>query len=460
MRQTQNDTAGQHLDAHGRTSILLAALLVLLLILCGALLFDLSGTAPVSEQQRFSGDHDLEALPVRSNPFEVEGLSTNAIEEGEGASLETAASTSITDVNSSFLYQGGEVQTNSTAYLIFWAPSNLGLTFDPEYQRLLDQYMTDVVTAGAQAPSTINVVRQYASLKGRIKRIGYGGSFNDASPVSGASCKVTAIPACVTDNEVRRFLSNFVRSHGLPTGLRASYSVVLPQGLATCAFGGECSYTHFCGYHDVTPVDAESAALSKQIVYANIPYNGETNGWYSCNSRQAPNHVGADPTISLLSHEWAEMITDPIPYEDTAWAGGDGEVADTCAWQFGDPLGYTANGEQFNQLINGHPYYVQMMWSNQVRGCVTAPNPPERLRAVIHLRGRVFDAGEPIHLSASGSRSVYTLWHVDGGYVGMGKQKVVTIGRPGKHKVSLLMTMPNGNFVGRTIQLLIRPAQA
>jgi hypothetical protein len=33
-------------------------------------------------------------------------------------------------------------------------------------------------------------------------------------------------------------------------------------------------------------------------------------------------------------------------------------------------LGTAPNGQQYNQLINGHRYYLQREWSNASAGCV------------------------------------------------------------------------------------------
>ena len=65
-----------------------------------------------------------------------------------------------------------------------------------------------------------------------------------------------------------------------------------------------------------------------------------------------------------------EAITDP---EGTGWVDPDGyEVADKCETgpQIGNPLGYAANGSPYDQLIGGHEYLIQEMWSNDDGGCV------------------------------------------------------------------------------------------
>jgi hypothetical protein len=48
------------------------------------------------------------------------------------------------------------------------------------------------------------------------------------------------------------------------------------------------------------------------------------------------------------------------------------EVGDKCETgpQVGNPLGYAANGSPYDQLIGGHEYLIQEMWSNDDGGCV------------------------------------------------------------------------------------------
>jgi hypothetical protein len=78
----------------------------------------------------------------------------------------------------------------------------------------------------------------------------------------------------------------------------------------------------------------------------------------------------AESTIDTLAHETVEAITDP---EGTGWEDPNGsEVGDKCEVgpQIGNPLGYAANGSPYDQLIAGHAYLIQEMWSNDDGGCI------------------------------------------------------------------------------------------
>ena len=86
-----------------------------------------------------------------------------------------------------------------------------------------------------------------------------------------------------------------------------------------------------------------------------------------------------------MAHEYEESVTDPY---GTAWMDPNGlETGDKCenGPQEGAPLGYAPDGSPYNQVINGHQYLLQDMWSNAATGCVqssTATGSPLPLHTV------------------------------------------------------------------------------
>src|SRR5436305_12367499 len=50
------------------------------------------------------------------------------------------------------------------------------------------------------------------------------------------------------------------------------------------------------------------------------------------------------------------------------------ENGDKCEFgpQHGNFLGFAANGSPYNQVVNGHKYLIQEVWSNSDNGCVQA----------------------------------------------------------------------------------------
>jgi hypothetical protein len=97
-----------------------------------------------------------------------------------------------------------------------------------------------------------------------------------------------------------------------------------------------------------------------------MPYTGYS--LTACGSGQYPiNDPAADSTVNVTSHEANETITDAL---GNAWYDRIGyETGDKCAWNFGGALGSNGSG-QYNQVINGHDYYMQGEWSNHSSGCV------------------------------------------------------------------------------------------
>ena len=145
------------------------------------------------------------------------------------------------------------------------------------------------------------------------------------------------------------------------------FFVFTPPNVGSCftATDGDCPDSSYCAYHDFF---AQGGA---NVIYANMPYS-DTSGlgpkaWQDCDSGQHPNGDFADATISLASHEHNEAITDPLV---NAWYDSAGnEDGDKCAWNFGSVLG-GAPGSEWNQVINGHDYYLQMEWNNATSSCV------------------------------------------------------------------------------------------
>src|SRR5205085_1330572 len=107
---------------------------------------------------------------------------------------------------------------------------------------------------------------------------------------------------------------------------------------------------------------------TQPVVYAFIPY-AATNGCAGIPLNPSPNGDDADPAINVISHEMNEAITNPW---GDGWYGGDPkhEDGDLCAWNFGNPLGTAPNGQSYNEVINGHYYWLQQEWSNHGSTCL------------------------------------------------------------------------------------------
>jgi|GEM_PF-1156207 len=281
--------------------------------------------------------------------------------------------------NPPLLYGGGSVvgtaavPGENTVHPVFWAPP--GYSFPAGYQAGVTTFLDDVA-ADSGGPSNVYALdTQYTDgLVAGTPHLSYAihagapVQVTDPYPVSGQctpdTTKQEPYTACVTDLQIHSELGSVLAANGLAAGLADIYLVVLPPNVETCfsgvdaAAGGTCSdtnYPGFCGYH------SGAATSSGQALYADIPFPTSFN--YTCVTPESPNGSPAlDSTLSLISHEHNETITDPL---GNGWIDSVGnEVGDECAWTYGSSLGGSP-GAQWNQVINGNRYFLQEEFSNE-----------------------------------------------------------------------------------------------
>jgi hypothetical protein len=276
--------------------------------------------------------------------------------------------------SSNLTYHGGPVMHANQVYAVYWDPS---ASIDPAYESTINRFFTDVAADGQNGTTpakTTNVyfsdTQYYDSSTGNIL---YSSVFDstraivdtNAYPANGCTDRYTSV--CLSDSQLQSELSKLISARGLPTGTGVAYFVFTPKGVGSCA-GSSCAFSYYCAYH------SNFASGGGQVLYANMPYANTVPA--ACGSGQSPNGSGgagdADSTLNVTSHEHNESITDPL---GSAWFDRSGyENGDKCAWNFGTALGSTSTTSpsttKFNQLINGHPYYLQQEWSNAHSGCV------------------------------------------------------------------------------------------
>jgi hypothetical protein len=241
------------------------------------------------------------------------------------------------------------------------------LTFDPSYQSLLNRYFADVAHDSGGVANVYSVATQYYDDPGQV-HIQYqspvGGSYVDHDPLPASGCDDGVDAVCLTDFQLEDEIQNVMTAKGWHGGLTNIFFLMTPVGVGSCgdATGSECSTDVFCAYHN-----AFTNAANEPVIYANEPYEG-TIGGCSGPGQGFPSDEDADTTINTISHEHNEAITDPF---GDAWLAADGQTenGDLCAYGYGSPLGTAANGQPYNQLINGHDYSLQQEYSNAVDGC-------------------------------------------------------------------------------------------
>ncbi len=350
-------------------------------------------------------------------------------------------------------YLGGPVLHSNRTHVIFWQPAGSGLAFDPGYVQSIERFLHDVAADSHHSTNVYGLSGQYRDGEGIAAYDStYGGAVVATDPLPHSGC--TEPPAgigpgwadCVNDGQLEDELARVVRTDGLPVTNHDIYFIVTPAGLGSCEFKGpdECALggpeSGYCGYHSVGP---------NRLLYAVIPYNAVFGHCQSGNPR--PNDSTADPTLSTISHEQNETVTDPL---GTSWVRVDGEeMADVCVTSFGPAIGGFGTAS-YNQLIDGHRYELQEEWSNAAHGCAQRPRPD-----VVSFGARRHPtAGSPVRFFARArdpqSRIVSFSWS----FGSTGRRASHTFRRPGRYSVRLRTTNSWGNwtFASRTIDVAPR----
>jgi hypothetical protein len=341
-------------------------------------------------------------------------------------------------------YHGGNVLRSNRTHLIFWQPAGSGLTFDPGYVSTIELFMKRVAADSHHTTNVYSVSGQYFDTRGRAAYAStYGGAVlaTDRLPANGCHEPLLTSPGwgvCLTDDQLETELEHVVAVHHLPNKDQDVYFLITPNGLGSCedsssqacALGG--SATGYCGYHFTTP---------QEIVYAVIPYNAIAGHCQSNNPR--PNG-SADPTLSTISHEHNEMVTDP--YGDAWIDDSSQENGDLCLADFGANLGGVGLSA-YNELIDGGHYHLQEEWSNFDHGCVPRAR-PDTLSASGPGSAK---SGKPVTFNASGSAPPGPIkvfqWFFRDGHSAAGRQVTHRFARPGTYRVIVRGTDPWLNFV-------------
>ncbi len=258
---------------------------------------------------------------------------------------------------SNLTYHNGPVMHTNKVYAIYWVPP--GYTVDSGYESLINRFFSDV---GADSGKTTNVYfsdTQYYDGTGKIAySSGLAGSYVDTNPLPASGCTDSYTSVCVSDAQLQSEISKVIKTNGWTANSSTEFFMFTAKGIGSCS-GSSCAFSQYCAYH------SWSGSGSTATIYANMPYADTVPS--ACDSGQHPNNDDADATINVASHEHNESITDE---QGSAWYDRRGyEDGDKCAWNFGTALGSNTYGE-YNQLINGHDYYLQQEWSNQSSGCV------------------------------------------------------------------------------------------
>jgi hypothetical protein len=276
--------------------------------------------------------------------------------------------------NMPLVYHGGQVTHHVTVHTLFWAPA--GFRFDgspaalvPGYEALIKQFFSDVAADSGTVSNEFSLLRQYPDSTGPgAYSISYSptqDSIDVADPYPSPSDQCSSpsgVATCVTTTEVERELDRVIQT-GDPSarGPGNVWFVFLPPDVDTCILVQECGTNAYGGYHSLANFG------HGPDIYALVP--DPLIEFTPAPGADPEGNPEAEIAIDVAGHELAEAMTDP---EGTGWLDPSGfEVADKCEIgpEDGTPLGYGLDGSPYNELINGHKYLLQMMWSNTDSGC-------------------------------------------------------------------------------------------
>ena len=272
------------------------------------------------------------------------------------------------------VYHGGQVMRNVTVHTIFWAPPGYHFDGPPTagplgYEALIKQFLVDVAHDSSSPHNVFSTLTQYddgqgpASTQVKYDPAADSVDVNAPYPPASQQCPSPAgVSTCVTDLQLEQEIDKVIGPNDPGArGLSNIWFVFLPPDVDTCILVGECATNAFAGYHsefDLGHGPTIYVPVPDPLVEFTPPPGSDPQG-----------NPEAELTLDTVAHEAEESITDPY---GTAWMDPNGlEVADECENpEYGTPLGYASDGSPFNQLINGHPYLIQDMWSNAALGCV------------------------------------------------------------------------------------------
>jgi len=395
------------------------------------------------------------------------------------ASPGSATALSVGGPQPPVVYHNGPLMRTSKLYLIFWEQK--AGEFPPEYTEPITQYARDLQVEGSRSTDEFSVAEQYTNNEGRpiTGRVEFGGEVLASGPYppleESEGCTKAKAP-CVTDTQIRNEIVEQIEAKHWPTDSasapEAQYLLYTPKGVSTCEFH-ECAPEEFCAYHsEITKLGPEK----KVAVYSDLPYVPE------CDSGQAPPGVDGnkdtDGTLDSEIHEIVESATDPEP--ETGYTDEHGEeVADKCTGPtveeqpevYGTPLGGSlAEDAAFNQLIAGHSYYTQQIWSqaptktpapaskNEPAGCAARIGPtPSFTAPAAGQTGHVirFDGSASYDISAP--ITTYE-WNFGDGLpvdTTSGPTPTHIYLKPGEYQVSLTVIDSNGTTDASTQTLSI-----
>lgn len=369
--------------------------------------------------------------------------------EGAGSKLQGAAGLTVPTGSPPLEWHGGPVMPSHEAFAIFWAPS--GYSFPSGYEAGITEYLENVAADSGLSTNVYSVSAQYEGSNGHASyEDSFGGAVADthAYPTTGTCPAYTGFngaeyTVCLSDAKIEAEVQLVRAEQSWPSGIEAEYYVVLPPHVGSCfgtTAGSACFDEEFCAYH--------SYAESPTAIYANISYSPEDPS--GCGVGEYPNGTSngkIDDSLSSLSHEANESITDPLLnayYDEEGFENGDECRNTPFGEDYGAPLGGGA-GSLFNESINGAHYYLQQEWSNDIEDCAqrVGPAKPAIANPGAIAPGKLVEFNGAGSVPGDGGIVSYE-WEFGDGGTGVGVHPLHSYAAIGTYTVTLTVTDDGG----------------
>ena len=269
-------------------------------------------------------------FPLTASYVNIVPVSGGTVVEGAAGAI--GAAPAVVGAAAQLTYRGGPLITSVKLFNMYWGSAWNGAQTQSVGRTAIDNFLGDLVNS-----AYIDLLAEYSVNGMTITRGMLMGSV-----VLGADPG-----AQVSDDDIQSLIQQRLSDGAIPPwDANTLYAVFLPSG-TTVTQGGSASCQTFCGYHNAILDPTSNAPLA---YYCVLPYPDCSGCMRSADGSALQPF---DALTSVISHEVAEAITDPVPgagwYDDQ-----NGEIGDICAWQLATLDGYT----------------VQQEWSNQANSCV------------------------------------------------------------------------------------------
>jgi len=259
-----------------------------------------------------------------------------SLDDSEAAFAYPTAESTTTEAKAvgDILAHGGPVMVGPNKVYLIWYGNWAGNTATS----ILPAFLNSL---GGSPWYSIN--SQYSSIPNVAPFVSTGLTL--AGQINDAYSQGTAL----SDARIGTIVGNAINSGRLPRDSNAVYFVLTSQDVT--ATSGFC--TTYCGWHSAGMLSGTA------IKYSFVGNPARCPSMCSVQAISPNGNAGADAMASILAHELAETVTDPLL---NAWYDAAGEEnADKCSWTFGT-LFALSTGARYNVVLGGRPYLIQQNW--------------------------------------------------------------------------------------------------